>query len=166
MTQWGAGTVIHFGDGHSLTLTGVVAESLVAGDFVFTPATNHAPVGNDDTLALSAPAGDGWSFNPDNGHYYRLVTTTMSWGDASAQAQADGGYLATIASATENAFVTEYIIGGSNAWLGGSDAAVEGEWRWVAGPEAGQQFWSVPGGASAWNHGVPVGVYANWDSRG
>jgi hypothetical protein len=26
-------------------------------------------------------------------------------------------------------------------WIAASDAAVEGEWRWVAGPEAGQQFW-------------------------
>ena len=41
--------------------------------------------------------------------------------------------------------------------MGGSDEAVEGEWRWVEGPEAGQQFWQGLAG------GGPVnGAYTNW----
>ncbi|WP_375419050.1 T9SS type A sorting domain-containing protein, partial [uncultured Hymenobacter sp.] len=40
-------------------------------------------------------------------------------------------------------------------WFGASDAAVEGEWRWQSGPEAGQLFWR---GAAT---GTALG-YANW----
>lgn len=68
------------------------------------------------------------------------------------------GYLATVASAAEQAFIESvgfpwlYGFGGtSSAWLGGSDATVEGEWRWLDGPEAGQAM-----GYSNWLPGQPV----------
>lgn len=56
------------------------------------------------------------------------------------------GYLATITSAAEQTFIQSsfpFMVGfgaTGNAWLGGSDAAVEGEWRWLDGPEGGQLF--------------------------
>ena len=43
------------------------------------------------------------------------------------------GYLATITSAEENAFIQSKTNG--VGWIGASDHAVEGEWRWVTGPE-------------------------------
>lgn len=53
------------------------------------------------------------------------------------------GYLAKVTSAAEQEFINDFgfLLGfgaSSNAWLGASDAAVEGEWRWLDGPEAGQ----------------------------
>jgi hypothetical protein len=48
------------------------------------------------------------------------------------------GYLATVTSAAENNFlIANFNLRG---FLGGSDAEVEGDWRWVVGPEAGQLF--------------------------
>ena len=44
ITECEGDTVIHFSDGNSLTLTGVVAESLQASDFVFSPAPNQPPI--------------------------------------------------------------------------------------------------------------------------
>ena len=55
-------------------------------------------------------------------------------------------------SAAENSFLTSLSASG---WLGGSDVAEEGTWRWMDGPEAGTVFWT--GGAN----GVATG-YANW----
>jgi len=78
-----------------------------------------------------------------NGHFYTYIETPASWDEArelaaGMQHQGQFGYLATITSALENNF----LIANFNqmGFLGGSDAAVEGEWRWVVGPEAGQLF--------------------------
>lgn len=89
-----------------------------------------------------------------NDHWYDYVPAISIFepvGFAAARAAALGsshlgqqGYLATITSAQEQAFVQSsfpFLVGfGATgyAWLGGSDAAVEGEWRWLDGPEAGQ----------------------------
>ena len=65
------------------------------------------------------------------------------------------GHLATITSQEENDVVFGLLT--ATSWLGGSDDEVEGEWRWVTGPEAGQQFWQGLAG------GTPVGgSYENW----
>lgn len=96
-----------------------------------------------------------------NGHWYEYVSTGSIFvgiGFDAARAAALGsshqglqGYLATVTSAQEQAFIQSsfpFLLGfgaTGNAWLGGSDAAVEGEWRWLDGPEAGQSF-----------------AYANW----
>jgi len=89
-----------------------------------------------------------------NGHWYRYRSTISifeSFSFATAQAAAEArshngfdGYLATVTSQAEQDFINgsfSYLIGfggSSSAWLGASDTAVEGEWRWRGGPEAGQ----------------------------
>lgn len=113
---------------------------------------NDAPVAMDNTVP-SIP--DGVIFNPDNGHFYYLVSDPLNWEQASNNAAALGGHLATVTSESEQAFLQG---AGAIGWLGGSDATTEGEWTWVEGPEAGTQFWSGNGFS-----GVPVnGEYSNW----
>jgi Protein of unknown function (DUF642)/Lectin C-type domain len=73
-----------------------------------------------------------------NGHYYEVVTTQqpISWTDARDAAMARGGYLATITSAAEDAFV-QNLAANSPIWLGGFQPAGSpepaGGWRWVTG---------------------------------
>jgi hypothetical protein len=90
-----------------------------------------------------------------NGHWYEFVGVRVTWQQAFAAANATSfmgmpGYLATITSAEENLFASSNVAGSIEAWLGGSDEAVEGEWRWMNGPEAGQLFtftsWFTAGG--------------------
>jgi hypothetical protein len=94
------------------------------------------------------------------GNYYEFVTAPFAtWPDARAAALGSSylgqpGYLATVTSAPENAFLAALSPTG---WLGGSDQASEGTWVWVDGPEAGQVFWVGGPGGSA-----PPGAYANW----
>jgi len=98
-----------------------------------------------------------------NGHFYELITSTESWFGADTAAQGmshlgESGYLATVTSADEWTFLDTVINPGSvTAWLGGSDAASEGIWEWVTGPEAGTTFWTEAGGT------VP-GLFADWNS--
>jgi hypothetical protein len=102
-------------------------------------------------ISASVEAGGGIK-NVFNNHYYRLVKTQVSYEDAvalSQQATFDGtptgspGYLATITSPEENAFLFTVMGGaGNSAWLGASDRDVEGDWKWMTGPEAGTSFYS------------------------
>ena len=97
-----------------------------------------------------------------NGHFYEFIDARTSWTAARTAAQASShlgqqGYLATITSAGEQAFLLGLA---SDGWLGGTDQTVEGEWRWADGPEAGNLFWTGgPGGTASgfasWNAGEP-----------
>ena len=107
---------------------------------------------------------------------YELVNkeANLNWTDAKAEAdvrdQADpinDHYLATITSEYEQDVIS-FQIGqvGINAWLGGNDTAVEGEWRWTEGPEGledngnGRLFWQGKSSGSAIG-----GAYENWGNN-
>ena len=112
------------------------------------------------------------------GKEYQLVSkgSLIGWNAAKAEADAmdvadadNTYYLATITSDTEQSEIALQIGEvGINAWLGGNDAAVEGEGRWTEGPEGledggqGRQFWqgaiggaAVNGGFEKWGGGEP-----------
>ncbi len=117
-------------------------------------------------------AGGNITFNGtvDQGvNFYELVfeenRQQLSWDDARVAAenrtfQDQPGYLATITSAAENQRIGELgIPAGRGAWIGASDAEVEGTWKWVTGPEAGTVFWQDgnPIGFASWGRGEPNG---------
>lgn len=107
--------------------------------------------------------------NPANGHFYEFVGSPgISWTNAKNAAAARTlyglqGYLATITSAAENAFVTSKLQG--RGWIGGSDAAIAHHWHWVTGPEGLQT--GSDGGAGLYfynqdSHTAISGSYTNW----
>lgn len=72
------------------------------------------------------------------------------------------GYLATVTSAGEAAFIGQFRAPGQygSGWLSGSDAALEGDWRWMDVPEAGLLFWrggsdGTAFGYAGWSGGWP-----------
>jgi hypothetical protein len=82
--------------------------------------------------------------NPDNGHYYRGVSTWANWGDAAALAEGMTyrgcpGHLATITSQEENDFIAANLPWAASLgyWLGGIQPAGSpepgGGWTWVTG---------------------------------
>jgi PKD repeat protein len=113
---------------------------------------------------------------PETGHFYRYVPyLDISWTDAKAKCDATSyyglkGYLATITSEVENKFIQSKTQG--VGWIGASDSAVEGVWRWVTGPEAsedgsGRLFWNGKG--ADYTKGVPgagpyLGRYNDWNT--
>lgn len=112
-----------------------------------------------DTLEVSlVPQGE--VFFGGNGHLYEYVSDTQTWTSAKTLAEARSkygapGYLTTITSAEENAFVAARLA--NAGWMGASDSASEGAWKWVTGPENGTTFWNGASGGS-----VVPGAYANW----
>lgn len=111
------------------------------------------------TRQFSITVGEA-NFLPGTGHYYEFVSDPgISWTDAETAAGNRmyfglQGYLVTLTSQAEADFSGQQASG--FGWIGANDVAVEGEWRWVTGPEAGTQFWSGAVG------GTEV-TYANWN---
>jgi uncharacterized delta-60 repeat protein len=68
------------------------------------------------------------------------------------------GHLATFTSQAEVDAVKNKF-GTKNAWIGASDAATEGDWKWVAGLEAGTSFWSGAANGTKVNN-----AFFNWNS--
>lgn len=103
--------------------------------------------------ALSDPPDPQCAVATYNGHEYWFCRQLRNWSAARTRCQSEPGMdLARIDSAAENAFVFSNTP--IDAWIGASDTASEGAWRWS---NNGDQFWS--GGA----FGSAVGGrYANW----
>lgn len=86
------------------------------------------------------------NFLPNTSHYYEFVSDPgITWTDAEIAASNRTyfglqGYLVTLTSQEEADFSGSQAQG--VGWIGATDDGVEGEWRWVTGPEAGTQFWS------------------------
>jgi Lectin C-type domain len=114
------------------------------------------------TAALSIGSSSGewveWTTAAGgNGHFYEavLVTDGIDWLSAKTQAEARGGYLATITSAAENTFVHSLIATDSRFWWNWDDT----RGPWLGGYQISGS--EEPGGGWAWVTGEPF-VYQNW----
>ena len=98
-------------------------------------------------MTSSASAYGDWTYNPPpgTGHWYQLTASFGTWSEANAEAIAAGGYLATICSPEENAWLTQLATiaagatersgEGNNAWIGYRDAG--SGWGWENGETCG-----------------------------
>lgn len=138
-SSWNANTAI-------LKLSGVSGQptyiDLIAAikDVEFSSSSTN-PSG---TRNFSISVGQA-NYLPSNGHYYLYIPNLgIKWSDAKIAAANSTyyglqGYLATITSAEEAQIAGEQTTGAG--WIGGSDEAVEGTWKWMTGPETGLTFW-------------------------
>lgn len=149
-----------------LTLTNSAGTELLYSDIV--NAVKDIVFTNSSTAAtgsktFSITIGQA-NYLPSTQHFYLFVPSIgISWTSAKAVAEASTyyalkGYLATILSADEAKLIGEQASG--TGWIGGSDAEIEGTWKWVTGPEAGTVFWNGATNGSSpsfafWNSGEP-----------
>jgi len=130
------------------------------------------PNGAQSSKVVESPWGHAYQVVVSPLHVTTDLTSGLNYYDAvfdSAKRCHDGrrGYLATITSQKEQAFINDLLPETAklnkyfyNVWLGGQDTKTEGEWRWANGPELGVGFWhgfAKDQGGSSW-----AGAFQNW----
>jgi Lectin C-type domain len=101
-----------------------------------------------------------WAVNVGgNGHYYEPIRSPggITWSDASLIASNRGGYLATITSSNENAFVFGLVRQDTSFWYHSPFNTWWGPWLGGVQPAGSPE----PAGAWQWLTGEPV-TYSNW----
>ncbi|MGC6285918.1 MAG: hypothetical protein ACON4X_09725, partial [Polaribacter sp.] len=110
-------------------------------DVVFTTTATTIEKEKEFSLTVSDA-----NYLPYNDHFYEFIDVPgITWTQAKIEAEnrfyyGRQGYLATFTSQIEADFAGKQVTG--TGWIGGSDEAQEGVWRWMTGPEAGTIFWS------------------------
>jgi hypothetical protein len=104
----------------------------------------------------------GFFYNGVNGHFYRPISNGTTYTAARAASllttfKGQTGYLVTITSASENAFIFANVPQ-SNIWFAATDEVKDGTWVIDAGPEKG----TVMKTSNGQNAGNIPGVYNNW----
>lgn len=141
----GSGDDVIHGDGDNDTIYGGEGNDTLYGDAgddtIYSESVLNVSIAN--ILA----ANTNLTYNATNGNFYEYVAGAVNYATADAAAIAAtvngvSAHLATVLTSSENTFVSA-MVGGSDAWLGGTDSGTEGVWIWDKGPGAGQQFSSV-----------------------
>jgi hypothetical protein len=109
----------------------------------------------------------GYFYNGVNGHFYRPIATGATYTNARAASllttfKGQQGYLVTITSADEDAFIFANVPQ-SSIWFALTDEVSEARWTIDAGPEAGtlikinngQTNGNIPGQYNNWAPGEP-----------
>jgi hypothetical protein len=103
---------------------------------------NTGSVRGNVALSVAATVNPvGYYYNGVNGHFYRPIATTATYTNARAASllttfKGQTGYLVTITSADEDAFIFANVPQG-NIWFALTDEASEARWTIDAGPEKG-----------------------------
>ena len=124
---------------------------------------NTGAIRGDVNISVAATVNPvGYYYNGVNGHFYRPITTGTFYTSARTAAEAttfkgQKGYLVTITSADEDAFILANVPQ-SNIWFALTDEVTEGRWVIDAGPEKGTLI-KTSNGQTAGNI---QGQYNNW----
>ena len=100
---------------------------------------------------------------PFQGHSYKYFGEKLSWKDAKLRCGSLGGHLPIVETAAENTFLDQLADKGfpsagrngtESVWLGATDEANEGEWRWIDGVRVTYTNWldNQPGNHNAQEH--------------
>ena len=151
------------------TLTGNKTRLVVTGTMtninnalVSLKVNTGSVVGNVQLSVAATVNPTGYYYNGVNGHFYKPVTPGASYTAARAASllttfKGERGYLVTITSASEDAFI-QANVPQSTIWFAATDEVIDGTWVIDAGPEKGTVM-KTSNGQTAGNR---PGVYNNW----
>jgi hypothetical protein len=148
-----------------LVVTGTMADINTA--LASLKVNTGSVIGNVQLSVAATVNPVGYFYNGVNGHFYRPIATGATYTNArtlSSQQTFKGqqGYLVTITSASEDAFIFANVPQ-SSIWFALTDEASEARWTIDAGPEVGtlikinngQLNGNIPGQYNNWAPGEP-----------
>ncbi|XP_053868481.1 CD209 antigen-like protein C isoform X2 [Malaclemys terrapin pileata] len=91
------------------------------------------------TEVICTKCPPGWQHFEKNCYFFS--TSTKSWLDAKQFCTNEGSHLVIVNTKQEQTFLSNQLIEPDVYWLGLSDSAKEGEWRWVDGSPLSVRFW-------------------------
>jgi hypothetical protein len=153
------------GNKNRLVVTGTMASINTALENL---KVNTGAVIGDVNISVAATVNPvGYFYNGVNGHFYRPISTGATYTNARAASllttfKGQKGYLVTITSADEDAFIFANVPQ-SSIWFALTDEASEARWTIDAGPEKGtlikinngQTNGNIPGQYNNWAPGEP-----------
>lgn len=77
-----------------------------------------------------------------NDHFYQFFSIQQTWLQAISSCEGFGGYLVTITSSAENAFVNS-LADFNTIWISLTDDRIEGEWEWITGENVSFTRWDI-----------------------
>eukprot|EP01060_Flectonema_neradi_P017523 TRINITY_DN243_c0_g2_i6.p1 TRINITY_DN243_c0_g2~~TRINITY_DN243_c0_g2_i6.p1 ORF type:complete len:2426 (+),score=729.35 TRINITY_DN243_c0_g2_i6:57-7280(+) len=117
-----------------------------------------------DDRTFTYSFGAGFSVSNADNHAYRFYDERgLRWDEAAKKCSEQiemgrRGYLITVTSEKEQNIASDRL--GGSGWMGASDAGIEGDWRWVTGPEGGCTNGLCDLGVSNWVND-PKGTASN-----
>ena len=168
-TTFSLGTTTGLIAASGFTLTGNKTRLVVNGTMssintaLSTLKINTGTITGDINISVAATVNQvGYYYNGVNGHFYKPITTGTTYTAARSAAltttfKGQAGYLVTITSASENAFIFANVPQ-ANIWFAATDEVTDGKWIIDAGPEKGTVM-KTSNGQTAGNI---AGVYNNW----
>jgi Lectin C-type domain len=139
----------------TLTFTGSASEAVYEAALQQVVYTNTSGTGAKSVqigvskIGLDTASGAYYEYYADEGITWQAAQTEA----AGKSFLGTTGFLATITSAAEQAFVNGILAG--NAWIGGTEAGSDNIWTWRGGPENNSPFWQGDSGGSG-------SSYTNW----
>jgi hypothetical protein len=110
-----------------------------------TPGADAAPVDDEVDAAPPPPpptceGGDAVVEDPASGHCYIYFATPTTWEEGRTLCADLGAHLVTSSGPEENDAFTPLALG-IDAWIGGTDQAVEDDWVWLTGEPMDYENW-------------------------
>lgn len=120
--------------------------SCIGHGFDGTPLATWTPTATATATATPVPCSGAAAnaiWTAGNGHCYQRFDTLKVFADARSDCQLRGGYLVTLTSAEEQAFVWSGVWAGPYTLIGLTDEIDEGTFLWVTGEPAIYANWNV-----------------------
>ena len=114
---------------------------------------------------FNLPSDYTFSENSWGNSFYKIYSTSLNYGDAKAQCESDGAFLAIPRSKTENDFFAS-LIPNEQFWIGINDIEQEGSFVAVNGQEVSWTNWGPgePNGGTNEN-AVEIRMEMNWNGN-
>jgi len=129
--------IINDNQSEGAELFNLTIDNVQGGASLLAPRTAQITINDDDAPAPPPPSPE----KTFRGNRYRLTSSAKTWEAAQAEARQNNGNLVTINSAEEETWLKQTFSADESFWIGFTDKANEGQFRWASGEQTTYTNW-------------------------